>query len=242
VCQINCIDDDREGNFCRIEQALEQLNKADLACFSECSLLGWVNPNAHNLASRIPGSDTKRLSKLAKKYKIMLSIGLAEKEKEKLYDSAILMDATGKILLKHRKINILAYLMTPPYTPGNNISVTETSLGRIGLLICADTFRKDLLNDMLEKKPEILIVPYGWAEKRENWPQHGKRLEILVKYIAKKVNAYVIGTDLVGEITNGPWKGYVYGGQSIIVDRKGQVLAIGKDREPEIIIKELIIE
>jgi predicted amidohydrolase len=241
-CQINCIDDDREGNFCRIEQALEQLNKADLACFSECSLLGWVNPNAHNLASRIPGSDTKRLSKLAKKYKIMLSIGLAEKEKEKLYDSAILMDATGKILLKHRKINILAYLMTPPYTPGNNISVTETSLGRIGLLICADTFRKDLLNDMLEKKPVILIVPYGWAEKRENWPQHGKRLEILVKYIAKKVNAYVIGTDLVGEITNGPWKGYVYGGQSIIVDRKGQVLAIGKDREPEIIIKELIIE
>jgi len=242
VCQINCIDDDREGNFCRIEDALKQLNNVDLACFPECSLLGWLNPNAHNLASRIPGSDTKRLSKLAKKYNIMLSIGLAEKDEGNLYDSVILMDASGKILLKHRKINILAHLMNPSYNPGDRVSVIESSLGRIGLLICADTFRKDLLNDIKEKKPEILIVPYGWAEKREKWPKYGKRLESLVKNIAKKVNAYVIATDLVGEITNGLWKGYVYGGQSVIVDRKGRVLAIGKDREPEIIIKELIIE
>lgn len=43
--------------------------------------------------------------------------GIAQdKEDRKLYDSVILIDNKGKILLKHQKINILTNLMTPPYT------------------------------------------------------------------------------------------------------------------------------
>lgn len=200
-----------------------------------------MNPEAHLIANEIPGIDTDIICGLAKKYDVMIAIGLAEKDGEKLYDSVILIDNGRNILLKHRKINLLAWLMNPPYTPGDKVSVVDTKFGRIGLLICADTFRKDLLKQMKEKKPDLLIVPYGWAEKSEKWPKHGKRLEKIVKAVAKILNTHVIGTDLVGEITNGPWTGYVYGGQSVIADKRGQILAIGKDREPDIIIQELIL-
>ena len=203
--------------------------------------MGWVNPKAHLLANPIPGSDTDRIGTLAQKYNIMISIGLAEKEGERLYDSVVLINNLGEILLKHRKINLLTRLMEPSYTSGDSVSVVKTKFGRIGLLICADTFREDLLKQMRENKPDLLIIPYGWAEKREKWPEHGKKLELLVRKVAELVEVPVIGTDLVGEITSGPWKGYIYGGQSVIADKTGQILAIGKDREPDVLIQDISV-
>ncbi len=52
VCQILVIDGDREGNFRRIEYALEtaKASHADIAAFPESAILGWENPDAHRLA------------------------------------------------------------------------------------------------------------------------------------------------------------------------------------------------
>lgn len=53
ICQICCLDGDRSGNIVRIENAVTEAKKAysDIACFPETSLLGWVNPDAHQRAS-----------------------------------------------------------------------------------------------------------------------------------------------------------------------------------------------
>jgi hypothetical protein len=135
VCQILVIDSDREGNFRRIEYALDQAEAqgAQIAVFPESSILGWENPEAHRLAAPIPGADSDRIAALARKHKIMIAIGLDEKDGDKLYDSAILVDKSGKLLWKHRKINVLAELMTPPYSEGKpeGIGVVETEFGRI---------------------------------------------------------------------------------------------------------------
>jgi hypothetical protein len=68
VCQTLCIDGDREANFRRIENALEQAKAggAQIACFPESVILGWENPDAHRLATPIPGEDSDRLARLAK--------------------------------------------------------------------------------------------------------------------------------------------------------------------------------
>ena len=66
---------------------------------------------------------------------MFLCVGIAEKDGNALYDSAVLIDDRGTILLKHRKINILTHLMEPSYTPGKDIQAVDTRLGRIGLLI-----------------------------------------------------------------------------------------------------------
>ena len=46
-----------------------------------------------------------------------------------------------------------------------------------------------------------MIVPYGWVDREEQWPGHGKELADTVSRAAHKMGAILIGTDLVGEIT-----------------------------------------
>lgn len=241
MAQIFCLDGDCLGNFVRIENAIIEAKAkgAEIVAFPETSILGWVNPDAYKRAFPIPGTDSYKLCVLAKKYKIFINIGLAEKEDEKLFDSAILVDDEGNILLKHRKINILNELMSPPYSNGEKIEAVDTRLGRIGVMICADSFQDDLLLKMKDQQPDFVIIPYGWAAGETAWPNHAKELQRVVKHAAELIKCPVIGIDLVGEISNGPWRGMVYGGQSIAVDQNTNVLAICKDRDKEIVVFKL---
>jgi len=236
ICQIFCLDGDRRGNFIRIENAIREAKDAgtDIACFPETALLGWINPDAHKRACPIPGEDSDRLCRLAGDYDLHLCIGLAEKEGRRLYDSAVLIGNKGNILLKHRKINLLTELMNPPYTPCESIDAVETTFKKIGLLICADTHDSKILKRMAALKPNLLLVPYGYVATEDKWPGHGKELEKVVTNTALKTGAFVIGTNLVGEITKGPWKGRIYGGQSVAADRTGRVVSVAKDRDRDI--------
>jgi N-carbamoylputrescine amidase len=243
VCQILVIDGDREGNFRRIEYALETAHAqhAQIATFPESSILGWENPDAHTMATPIPGADSDRLAALARKYSLMIAIGLDEKDGGRLYDSAILMDNTGKLLWKHRKLNVLPELMEPPYSTGtrDDIGVVETEFGRISVIICADTFVDEYAQKVASLKPDLMLVPYGWAAKFEEWPAHEKDLERLVSSRAKLWQCPTIGTDLVGEMTHGPWKGRTYGGASVVADATGNVLEVLRDRDAEVRVVEL---
>jgi predicted amidohydrolase len=243
VCQILVIDSDREGNFRRIEYALEQaeVQHADVAVFPESSILGWENPEAHRLANPIPGDDSLRIAELARKHKLMIAIGLDEKDGDRLYDSAILVDKSGKVLWKHRKINVLAELMSPPYSEGRpeDIGVVETEFGRIAILICADTFTDSHLRRIKSLKPDLLLVPYGWAAPKQDWPGHSKELESLVKKRAAELGCPMVGVDLVGEMSQGPWRGRTYGGSSFVADGRGEILMTLRDRDTDLRVIEL---
>lgn len=238
VCQILCIDSDREGNLQRITYAIEDAarKKAQIACFPETAVLGWVNPASHQMADPIPGPTTERLAELARKHNLMIAIGLCEKDGENLYDSAVLIGADGRILAKHRKINTLIHLLAPPYARGmpEQIAAVDTPLGRIGMLVCADTFVNDLVERAAKQAPDLLIVPYGWAAAADQWPEHGQRLVDLVSSVAKQTKCPVVGTDLVGAISAGPWQGKTYGGQSVVADGRGKVLGVLRDRDTEV--------
>jgi predicted amidohydrolase len=238
VCQILVIDSDREGNFRRIEYALDQAEAqhADIALFPESSILGWENPEAHRMAEPIPGKDSDRIAELARKHKIMIAIGLDEKDGDKLYDSAILVDKTGKLLWKHRKINVLAELMSPPYSQGRpeGIGAVDTEFGRLAVLICADTFTDAYLERVKVLKPDLMLVPYGWAAPNDQWPEHSKQLEELVKRRAAQVECPMAGVDLVGEMTHGPWQGQTYGGSSFVADARGNILLKARDRDTDL--------
>ena len=238
MAQIFSLDGDRAGNLVRIENALweAKAQKADIVTFPESCILGWINASSHDRSFPIPGEDSEKLSQLAKKYGVHICIGLDEKDGDKLFGAALLIDDKGKILFKHRKINVLPELMSPPYSFGEGVQVVDTKFGKIGMMICADSFLEEALTAMKDKKPGLLLIPYGWAADESEWPQHGKELETVVQNAAKKVGCPVIGTDLVGEVSSGPWKGKVYGGQSVAADKEGKVLARGKDRDSDLIL------
>lgn len=237
MCQIFVLDGDRQGNFVRIENAVAEAKAAgaQIACLPESIILGWENPDAHKRALPIPGKDSLSLCKLAQKYQIYICAGLDEKDQDKLYDSAILIDDKGEILLKHRKLEVLPELMNPPYTAAKDVNaVVDTEFGKIGLLICADTHKPEILARMAKLKPDLLLVPYGYVEEEQNWPEHGKELQRVVRNAALRTAAPVIGTNSVGEVTKGPWAGRIYGGQSVAVDKNGEIIAAAADRDRDI--------
>ena len=238
MCQIFILDGDRSGNFVRIENAIAEAKSkgAELICFPEATMLGWLNSDAHTRACTIPGPDSEQLCELAKKYGAYLCIGLEEFEMGRLFNSAILIDDRGQILLKHRQVNIPQKLMSPPYSAGSesDIAAVNTKFGKIGLLICADTHREDLLDRMAALKPNLLLVPYGYAEEELKWPAHGKEFHNVVINATKRTGATVLGTNPVGRISRGPWGGRVYGGHSIAVDKTGNIIDTAKDRDRDV--------
>ncbi len=242
ACQI-LVDGDREAAFERIEAALVEAAEqgADLACFPEACLFGWVNPTAHQLADPIPGVTTDRLGELARRHGLMIALGLAERDGERLRNTVVLIDRDGALLLKHRKINILTELMDPPYTPGESAehSVVDTRLGRIGLLICADTFKTEYVDQLAMADPDLVLVPYGWAAPAEDWPEHGASLHAWIAHTAKRTGAPTLGVDSAGAMTHGPWKGFVLGGQSALSDAGGGLSIPLADREREVRVFEL---
>ena len=171
----------------------------------------------------------------------MVAIGLDEKDGDRLYDTAILMDKSGKMLWKHRKINVLPELMTPPYSQGrpDDIGVVETEFGRIAVLICADTFTDAFVERLKALKPDLMLVPYGWAAANDKWPEHSRELEELVKRRAAQMRCPMAGVDLVGEMTHGPWSGWTYGGSSLVVDGEGRILFIARDRDTDLHVIDL---
>lgn len=241
MAQIHVVSGDKEGNFRRIEYAIEDslAEGATLICFPETCLLGWTNPWAHHRAATIPGPDTARLSSYARQSGAFLSIGIEEHVDGRTYDSAVLINPEGEILLTHRKINLLTELMTPPYTPGETIDVSETSLGRIAMVICADTFLEEILQTLKALRPDLVLIPFGWAEREEAWPAHADKLHHVISHTAHHVGAPVVGTNSIGRISSGPWEGRVFGGQSLAVHPHGDWLAHGRDRDRDIVVFDL---
>jgi predicted amidohydrolase len=243
IAQIKCVPSDLEGNTARMTAAVAAACRADtdLVCFPEAGDWGWVNPDAHTRADPIPGPFTERLGALAAKHQVWIGAGLCEKAGERLYDSAVVIDPAGRIVLKHRKINLLAWLMDPPYTPGDpaSIEAVETPLGRIAVLICADSFQDELLARVARAEPDLVYIPYGWAEEREAWPEHGFELIKTVQKAARVIGAPVVGPNLVGEIKHGEWAGRTFEGLSTAADATGLSLVQGRWNREDLIILDL---
>jgi len=107
---------------------------------------------------------------------------------------------------------------------------------------CADSFEEEILLEMKEKRPDLLLIPYGWAAEENKWPMHGQELLNVVKNVSEKVSCHVVGPNLVGQIAYGPWTGQTYGGLSVAIDNNTGKLIIGKDRERDINVFTLTIE
>ena len=239
LCQI-APTGDLEASLAVVDAALAEAasQAADLAVFPEACLFGWVNPTAHDEAQPIPGATVDRLGRLARAHGLMVAIGLAESAPEGLYNSVVLLDVDGTLLAKHRKNNVLAELMDPPYRAGGGVdgSVVDTRFGRIGMLICADTFRDDVVAALTEQEPALVLVPYGWAAPVDAWPDHGKSLHGWVAHTARRTGATVVGVDAVGTIEHGPWTGQIFGGQSVVCAPDGRQRLVLGDRVAQVVV------
>jgi predicted amidohydrolase len=202
-----------------------------LVVFPECMDLGWTDPSARRLAQPIPGPNSERLSRAAKQHGLYVAAGLVERAGERLYNSAVLIDPRGEIVLVHRKINELE-IAHDLYEIGDRLAVAHTELGTLGISICADNFPNSLVigHTLARMGAQLLLSPSAWAVDAE----HDNRIE---PYGALWRSAYgelgrlydlpVIGVSNVGWLTDGPWKGRKAIGCSLATDHRGDVIAEG---------------
>ena len=113
---------------------------AHIAVLPEAMTVGWTNPQSKALADEIPGGETcELLQDLAGTHKIFICAGLVELAGPRVYNAAVLVSPDRQLLLHHRKIYELD-IAHDCYALGDRLAVADTSLGRIGVMICADAF------------------------------------------------------------------------------------------------------
>jgi N-carbamoylputrescine amidase len=195
---------------------------AQIVVFPETSDMGWLNPDAFFNAAPIPGVTTDAFASIAKSARIWVVTGLAERGPPiaaqpptyQAYDSAVLIDPNGVIVLRHRKFNVLknAFSSCPAvygsqgcsYTPGplSETIVARTSFGVVGLLVCADAYTYDpsSLDALKLFSPSLVIIP--WGITAASLSQCGQDGFDATSYAAKAAaylrTAYVVGANATG--------------------------------------------
>ena len=102
------------------------MNGARMVVLPEVMDLGWTDPSAKTLAYEIPdGRTCRRLRDAAVQNNIYVCAGIVEKDKDKTYNSAVIIDPQGQVILTHRKLNELD-IAHDLYESGDRLNVVQT--------------------------------------------------------------------------------------------------------------------
>ncbi|MCR6661563.1 MAG: carbon-nitrogen hydrolase [Luteimonas sp.] len=122
-----------------------------------------------DLAEPIPGPSTERLGKLAKQHGVVLVSSLFERRAAGLYhNTAVVFEADGSIAGKYRKMHIPddpGFYEKFYFTPGDiGFEPIDTSVGRLGVLVCWDQWYPEAARLMALAGAELLLYPtaIGW--------------------------------------------------------------------------------
>jgi len=122
-----------------------------------------------DLAETIPGPSTERLAALAKQHGVVLVSSLFEKRATGLYhNTAVVFDADGSTAGKYRKMHIPddpGFYEKFYFTPGDiGFTPIDTSVGRLGVLVCWDQWYPEGARLMALAGAELLLYPtaIGW--------------------------------------------------------------------------------
>lgn len=214
----------------RIAEAAAQ--GARLALLPEVLDVGWTHPAARELAEPIPGGEpTRIISESARRHRVWVCAGLTERAGEQVYNSAVLIDSSGAVVLRHRKLNELT-IGHPFYDQGDGLRVESTELGAVGLMICADAFAKDrvISRALCYMGADIILSPCAWAVPADfdnvATPYGGLWHESYMP-VAREFRVWICAASNVGPLTAGPWAGRKCIGSSMVIDPSGREVLRG---------------
>jgi len=195
----------------------------------ECLDLGWTHSSALLLAAPIPGGPSDELCGAAAEASVYVVAGLTERFENRLFNAAVLVAPDGRILLKHRKINVLD-IAQHLYATGDRLSVAQTPLGTIGVNICADNFPDSLClgHALARMGAQVLLSPSAWAVDADHDPvaqPYGQLWREAYTTLANLYEMPVVGVSNVGWLADGPWEGRKCIGCSMAIGPKGDILA-----------------
>lgn len=188
-----------------------------------------------SLAVPIPSETTDFYSKLAKECGIVLVTSIFERRAPGIYhNTAVVFDNDGSIAGKYRKMHIPddpAYYEKFYFTPGDlGFKPIDTSLGRLGLLVCWDQWYPEAARLMALRGAEILIYPTAIGYESSDTPDEQQRQReawITVQRGHAVANGLpVIAVNRVGYEKDplGVTNGISFWGSSFVVGPQGEFL------------------
>ena len=216
--------------------------KADLLNLPEAADWGWLYQQARRDAFPVPGKYTDFLGQLARRYGIWISAGCLERDDAKVFNSAVLLDRSGRIALKHRKIDTLPWLTQYLYDAGDpgDIKVVDTEFGCVGLTICADNFNLEHPKKVADLGAWLLLAPHGFAAEPAKLEANAREYQSHICKVARHAALWVAGTDAVrGVVQGGAWKGWSHSGCSTVARPEGTAAAVGRFNEPDLVLLDI---
>ena len=211
------------------------------------------NTQLFDLAEPIPGPSTGFFSELAAAHKVVLVTSLFEKRATGLYhNTAVVFDRDGSIAGKYRKMHIPddpGFYEKLYFTPGDlDFEPIQTSLGKLGVLVCWDQWYPEAARLMALKGAEVLIYPtaIGW-DLNDTKEEQKRQLDAWV--ISQRGHAVanglpVISVNRVGHEPDpsGQTNGILFWGNSFVAGPQGEILAQAENGMPENLIVEVDME
>ncbi|MBR2206134.1 MAG: carbon-nitrogen hydrolase [Bacteroidales bacterium] len=268
---------DTKDNILRLAEGISDLAKrsAQLIVLQELhnSLYFCQTEDVNNfdLAEPIPGPSTKFFGDLARQFGVVIVTSLFEKRAPGVYhNTAVVLERDGSIAGTYRKMHIPddpAYYEKFYFTPGDlGFHPIQTSVGRLGVLVCWDQWYPEAARLMALQGAELLIYPTAIGYAPEDTPEEQQRQRIAWQTVqrghAVANGLPVITVNRVGReslpLTPSNWRGdsaaeetspsrekmegILFWGTSFVAGPQGEILYEASTDEEESIIVELDLD
>ena len=250
---------DRTDNMMRLAKGIEDLAKrgAQLIVLQELHNSLYFcqveDVNNFDLAEPIPGPSTGFYGELAKQFGVVIVTSLFEKRAPGLYhNTAVVIEKDGTIAGKYRKMHIPddpAYYEKFYFTPGDlGFHPIETSVGKLGILVCWDQWYPEAARLMALQGAEFLIYPTAIGYADEDTPEEQQRQReawtTVMRGHAVANGLPVIAVNRVGfePDPSNQTPGIQFWGSSFIAGPQGELFYRASEDEEESLVVELDLE
>ncbi len=205
---------------------------------------------AFDLAEAIPGPATDYFAKLAAQLNIVLITSLFEKRATGLYhNTAVVFDREWGLVGKYRKMHIPddpGFYEKFYFTPGDiGFEPIQTSVGKLGVLVCWDQWYPEAARLMAMKGAEMLFYPTAIGWDKNDCPQEQQRQhdawQTIQRSHAVANSVPVIVANRTG-FEESPIKGdpgIQFWGQSFIAGPQGEILAQATSDQEQILMADI---
>lgn len=237
----------KDQNLRRLEQLIFEAAKRGAKLIVLPEFATTLAPNSEddfcNLAEEIPGPSTDLLSKSAKDHRAYIVGGsIIEKDPSgKLYNTCLVFDPYGRMILKYRKIHLFKidrpgrlydYQEYGNLEPGVDLGIFDTPVCKIGVGLCYDIRFQELAQVYCQKGCKLLLYP--GAFNTVTGPAH---LAVMQRARAIDHQVYVVTASPARDYN----KPYICWGYSSVIDPWGKIVAQAGEHE-EIIMADVDLD
>ena len=250
---------DSKENIRRLSAGIEDLAKrgAQLIILQELhnSLYFCQTENVDNfdIAESIPGPSTRLYGELAKRFGVVIVTSLFEKRAAGLYhNTAVVIEKDGSIAGMYRKMHIPddpAYYEKFYFTPGDlGFHPIDTSVGRLGVLVCWDQWYPEAARLMALQGAQMLIYPtaigYESSDSPEEQARQREAWTTVQRGHAVANGLPVVTVNRVGfePDPSQQTKGIQFWGSSFVVGPQGELFYQASDSEEESLVVDIDLD